>query len=212
MVAQLDRALFIALNTWTTNPAVDRFFVTITTPSNWIVPLVICALLSLFTLARNSSGVFRPALRPSWKRNLAVLVLAGVVVGLSDPLCYRVLKPLFGRLRPCHPDHLIDGARYLLGYKRSLSMPSIHASNMLGAATLLTWFYPRRWWWFLVPAALVGYSRVYVGVHWPGDVLVGGLVGAVIASTVYWGWRWATRRNADWLRSDAGGPGCVGRG
>ena len=81
---------------------------------------------------------------------------------------------MVGRERPCVA---LEDVRLVMGMKSSLSFPSAHAANIFGAATALTMFY-RRWAGaFFAVAVCVGYSRVYVGVHYPSDVLGGAVLG-----------------------------------
>ena len=74
------------------------------------------------------------------------------------------------------------------------SFPSSHVVNNFCAATVLALFYRRRGWLAFLPASVVAYSRVYVGAHWPSDVLISMFlaVGLAIAGTA--GVRWAARR------------------
>jgi undecaprenyl-diphosphatase len=69
------------------------------------------------------------------------------------------------------------------------SFPSSHAANNFGAATILTYFYRKIAWIFFSLAALVAFSRVYVGVHYPFDVLAGAILGMAISAIlllIYW--------------------------
>jgi undecaprenyl-diphosphatase len=169
-ILSADRALFIFFNTWFSTPWLDVFFKTITEARNWIFPAVITA--AVFIVKEKKKAVI-------------ILVLAGITVALTDLISVRILKPLFSRQRPCHPDILIDGCNYLLGKKRSYSFPSAHATNMFGQAVLLTLFYPKRIVYFMTFASLIGFSRIYTGVHYPGDVLGGFIFGTIIAWAVY---------------------------
>ena len=167
----LDKTVFLFCNNTLGNPVLDAVFVPITDPSFWIIPGLIMA--SFFV----------------WeKKGLALLVLGVVLlaVGLSDALCNQVIKYAVHRLRPCNPHALIEGGRFLLGYKTSLSFPSSHAMNIFTAATVFTGFFRRQWPWFYGFALLIAFSRIYVGVHFPGDVLGGALFGMLIGGTVYW--------------------------
>src|ERR1035437_361586 len=78
------------------------------------------------------------------------------------------------------------------------SMPSSHAANWF-AATMILFIYYRRSVWFMLPAAIVvGFSRIYNGVHYPSDVLVGAILGAGYAATGVWTlnalWQWAGQK------------------
>lgn len=129
------------------------------------------------------------------KQEWFYLVLAGVAVGLSDLFSSSVLKQLFERTRPCqifsginfwnqgkYPEWLItDG---ITDYKSSKSFPSSHAANSMAFAVFVGWRYKKIMSLLVVIAVLIGISRVYVGVHYPSDVLGGMSVGVFMAFLV----------------------------
>lgn len=124
----------------------------------------------------------------SWKAALFIVLGFIVAVGLSDILCSGVLKPLVCRLRPTHepaldPIHLVNGytgGRY--------GFCSSHAANTAAVATLfsLLWRNKIATAVLVLWVALNCYSRMYLGAHYPSDILVGLLIGVLLASSVYW--------------------------
>jgi undecaprenyl-diphosphatase len=124
-----------------------------------------------------------------WKggRNGRITIgLLLVTVIISDQLNSSVLKELFGRIRPCRA---LDDVRMLVNCGGGLSFPSSHAVNNFAAAAVIGQFYPKQRIYWLLFAALVAFSRPYVGVHYPSDVLAGGLVGFGIGSFIVFIWR-----------------------
>jgi undecaprenyl-diphosphatase len=115
---------------------------------------------------------------------LEICLLTGITIGITDLLTFRVLKPSFARPRPCY--QLTDVNLMQPSCGSDFGMPSNHAANAMGAATVVALRVRRRWTFALFIAALfVGFSRIYLGAHFPGDVLVGFFVGTLVALGVY---------------------------
>lgn len=164
-----DKVFFLFFNRDIANPVFDIFFKTITNAKFWIIPGIAAALLYL---------------KKEKKHALPVLLLSVITVCLTDQLAASVIKPLVHRLRPCNLNALVEGGRFLLGNNAHYSFPSNHAMNMFGQATLLSFFYPRYRSWFFLFAAVIGFSRVYVGLHYPLDVFAGAVFGTVCGFVV----------------------------
>lgn len=107
-----------------------------------------------------------------------------ITFGLSDQLSAHLVKPWFGRLRPCNDPYLADLVHIIVPCGSGKSFPSSHASNHFALAVFssMTLGHLARWLWAvgLLWAASVAYAQVYVGVHFPLDVLCGGLLGAMV--------------------------------
>ena len=112
------------------------------------------------------------------KKALAVFTIAFSAFLLSDWTA-NMLKHYFERPRPCNE---LTGVRMLVGCGKSFSMPSSHAINSFAFATpFLIMIKSRVRYVFLIIAVLVGFSRVYVGVHYPSDVIAGAMFGCILA-------------------------------
>ena len=109
---------------------------------------------------------------------ISVLLLL-IAVGLSDFVSASILKPYFERLRPSHSE--IEGLILLVNKGGKYGFVSSHAANIFAASTILSFFYNNKKKLCLTIALLVSFSRIYVGVHFPGDVIFGGTLGYLIA-------------------------------
>ena len=119
------------------------------------------------------------------KRGWWILLAIALVVLCSDQLSAHVCKPLFHRLRPCfNPDleGLIHLPRGLAGGK--YGFVSSHAANTFAVASFLTPALRKSYrsigWWLYGWALLSSYSRIYLGLHYPGDILAGAALGILI--------------------------------
>jgi len=146
----------------------NSLMVFITVPENFALAAVVAALFLLTTCGKRG-------------KRLVVSLLLGV--GVSDPLSSFGIKSLVARPRPCHgviSDHLLKGC------SDSWSFPSSHAVNIFCAATILSRVFPKAAVPAYVFAAAVGYSRVYIGVHYPLDVVGGAVIGTLLGFLVSW--------------------------
>ena len=119
-----------------------------------------------------------------WK-GLVYIAAIGLTVGLADTVSSKLLKKNVQRLRPCQDIELQDEVRLLTGCGHSYSFTSSHAANHFAMAVFLALTLGRVFrffrWPFLLWAGSIAYGQVYVGVHYPLDVLFGALAGGLIA-------------------------------
>jgi undecaprenyl-diphosphatase len=158
-----DEHTFRVLNEDWVNPTLDRFMPFITNGSNYNVPLLAAAIILIF-IGR--------------LRGVRFVVLAILSVVIADAIGTYVFKYSLVRPRPCMA---LEDIRLLVGCTNLPSFPSNHAVNSSVLATLAILYKP--WCW--LPAAalvlLIGFSRIYVGVHYPLDILGGCVLGVVVA-------------------------------
>ncbi len=167
---EIDKELLLLCNS-THYAWLDNFFWTIS--ARWSNALVIVPLLFLLFRKRNYID--------------ALLIVAGIVltIVLCDQFASSVCKPLFCRLRPTHDETLAGCVTIVNGYRAGLyGFISSHAANTFGAAMFLLLIFRNRYFTcaILFWAVMVSYSRIYLGVHFPGDILAGAISG------VFWGW------------------------
>ncbi|MFL3026381.1 MAG: phosphatase PAP2 family protein [Candidatus Neomarinimicrobiota bacterium] len=174
----IDKSIFKFFNSTISNPVFDVFFPIITNQDIWIIPILI--------------GVIILSIKGGHRGKItSVTLIIGII--LADYSSAQILKPFFQRLRPSHD--LIDGIRLLVPKGGKYGFVSSHAANIYAAATILSYFYEKYKKLFFTIAALVAFSRVYVGVHYPADIFFGGLLGYGLAWTVLTGWVMIKIRN-----------------
>ena len=114
-------------------------------------------------------------------RGLALVLATALAVSISDFLG-ATLKELIARDRPCH---VLSHVKDIANCSNSFSFPSNHAVNSFTFATIVTLAYKNLTFLLYVSALLIGYSRIYLGVHYPTDVLSGALLGILIGFLGY---------------------------
>jgi undecaprenyl-diphosphatase len=116
-------------------------------------------------------------------KQLLIVLIAGITILLSDQGSVHLFKKIFLRLRPCHQEQIIPFISLLKDCGGQYGFISSHAANTFALATLVGKLLSFRWQIILFTwAALVSYSRVYIGVHFPGDILAGAIFGLIIGS------------------------------
>jgi len=173
-IIQLDKEFFLFLNTMGT-PAWDGFWGFISERSYWI-PLYI---LLLFLLYRNFG----------LRKTILILGLTLLMVLVTDQIT-NLFKDGFQRLRPCFTPEF-EGLMRPVGCERRglFGFTSAHASNHFAVAILLGLIFRTKFKWMiyalLIWAAFISYSRIYLGVHFPLDVICGGTMGLITGFGFY---------------------------
>lgn len=168
MLVHYDQELFLWLN-GIHAPWADTIMYWVTYKFTW-VPMY----LVLIFLTVKSEG----------KKSIAILVTVLVAVVIADKITSGAMKPYFHRFRPCHEPTLAGLVHEISGCGGRFGFASSHASTSFAVAVV--WFNLLKdkvqyMWLLLLWAGLYSYSRVYVGVHYPGDIFVGACVGIATA-------------------------------
>ncbi len=168
VILSLDLALLKFFNNTIATPGFDYFFTYLCNFDIWRWPVMVIAIALLW-----KGG-------PKGRWMVALAMLAALII---DPTIYRIIKPLVGRIRPCHDPSLV-WVRIVDGCGGRFSFPSSHAANMFGLAVVIGAFYKATRYYIYSIAALVAIGRVYLGVHYPSDVIAGAVYGAAIGLAV----------------------------
>ncbi len=156
----IDKSFLFFINQGLSHPILDSLMPFITDQNNWVIPFLIVSFILIFKMGKRGKITF-------------ALLLIGAI--LTDYSAAQFLKPFFGRIRPSHT--LISDINLLVNKGGVWSFPSNHAANSFMLATIIGYFFnpykPLLYTW----AGLISFSRIYVGVHYPGDVVMGAFFG-----------------------------------
>lgn len=172
MIEHLDKQLFLFLNSLN-SPFWDQVMHAISGKLIW-VPLYLAILIWIGFRYR--------------KRFPIIFLLVILAVVLADQGSVHLFKNVFHRLRPCHDPELAGLVHLVKGECGGLyGFVSSHAANSFNVALLSLMLIRKRWYSvsILVWASVVGYSRIYLGVHFPGDVVCGAMFGSLVGWGVF---------------------------
>jgi len=157
----IDLAIFYFFNHTISTGFFDKFFSMVTNVNNWYITYII--LLGLLFFKGGRVGKISV---------LGILIL----ITITDQTSHKILKEFFERARPCNT---LSDILTPLGCTGSYSFPSNHAVNNFAAAAFFTKLFPRYKSVLFITASIVALSRVYLGLHYPSDIIAGAGIGFV---------------------------------
>ena len=192
-IKSIDIELLFLINNKLSNKLFDIIMPIITNEYYWILPIIF--LISYLLFFNKIKGKI-------------VLIIIFISLGINDYFCASILKPYFSRLRPSY--EILEYINLLVPKGGKWSMPSNHASNMFALATIISYFYSNKKWSIYFLAIIISFSRVYVGVHYPLDVITGSLIGYTISWIIITFWvkikLYELKNNRTWVWYEADKP------
>lgn len=161
LLYSFDLAIFYFFNHTISTGFLDKFFSIITDVTKWYIAYAILLGIAFFKGGRRGK--------------IAVIGLILLII-VTDQTGYRLLKETIERVRPCNA---LSDVLTPIGCSGGFSFPSNHALNNFAAAVFLLRLFPNYKWVFLIVATLVSMSRIYLGVHYPSDVVGGAIIGII---------------------------------
>jgi undecaprenyl-diphosphatase len=156
----IDLLIFYFFNHTLSCAPLDKFFSIITNVNNWYIAYILLLGISFFKGGRRGK--------------IAVLGILLLIL-LTDRLNATLVKDIFHRIRPCNA---LKDAITPLGCNGTFSFPSNHAVNNFAAAVFFYKLFPKLKWILFITASLIAISRVYLGLHYPSDILGGAIIGS----------------------------------
>lgn len=128
--------------------------------------------------------------RMSWKRASICLVTIGLIILAADQTCATLIRPEIGRLRPANLNNPLSSFVHVVnGYRGGrYGFPSCHAANTFALAVFMSLVIRHKWFTVMMFswAFVVSYSRMYLGVHYFGDLFCGATIGSLFAVLFYY--------------------------
>ena len=183
---EIDAQLLLFLNV-ANNAYFDEFFWLVTGKFAWI-PMILALLFCSF--------------RRNWKAGIVMVFAIAVVITLCDQVSSSIIKDAVCRPRPTRDSEISALVHIVNDYRGGqYGFVSSHAANSFGVAMfLLLVFRNKMFSWVIMSwAVILSYSRIYLGVHFPGDIICGGLLGCLLALLVYWAYKRLGKENNAWL-------------
>lgn len=169
----IDHQLFFWINNGLQNPLFDLLCPFMRKQSNWYL---LYAVVCYFLYERYRT------------KSLWIILSAAVLILITDQLCANLIKNTVQRLRPCNNPELKEQVRLLVHCGSGYSFVSAHAANHFAIAIFISGFFKELKWVkpvALIWATIIAFSQVYVGVHFPLDIFVGGLIGSGLGYLTY---------------------------
>jgi undecaprenyl-diphosphatase len=169
-IVDFDKYLFGLVNQKASNSFFDSIMPFIRQPLFWLPLYLFIILFAIYNFPKKAA---------IWIGTMLI------TVGITDSISSRVFKPLIGRLRPCNNPELSETIRLLVDHcGQNGSFTSSHATNHFGIAVFIFITLEKVWgkfnYLFILWATLICFAQVYVGVHFPFDVLGGAILGSSI--------------------------------
>ena len=152
----------------------DGFMSVVTDTKTWIPSAIIL----LYVILKNNKLA----------QSITIIVMLALAITFADQIASSICKPYFARFRPAQDPELMYLVDVVNGYRGGMyGFISSHAANTFAVAVFVSLLIRNKWLtimmlgWAFIPS----YSRIYLGVHYPGDILCGALVGSIVSVLLY---------------------------
>jgi len=167
LIHAVDYNFLYFFNSIISNSFFDLIFPVITNSKNWIFPTLFFYTFLIIKFK---------------KRGLIAFLLTLLCIIITDAISAQLLKPYFMRIRPSH--EVYENINLLIGKGGKYSFPSNHAANSMALAFTTSFFFKNSFKYLFILSIMIGFSRIYVGVHYPFDIIFGFIFGYLISMLI----------------------------